>query len=77
MYATPVILPLSAVPEKYRFIMLANPMSGVIETFKYGFFGTGNFSWGLIGYSATFTVVVFIGGLAIFNKTEKNFMDTV
>lgn len=77
MYATPVILPLSAVPEKYRLIMLLNPMTGIIETFKYGFFGTGSFSWGLLGFSTAFTIIVFLVGLLIFNKTEKNFMDVV
>ena len=77
MYATPVILPLSAVPTKYRFIMLANPMTGVIETFKYGFFGTGTFSWPLLSYSVGFTVAIFVLGLVVFNRTEKNFMDTV
>ena len=77
MYATPVIIPLSAIPAKYRFIVLANPMTGVIETFKYSFFGTGTFSWPLLGYSTGFTLIVFLIGLAVFNKTEKNFMDTV
>lgn len=77
MYATPVIIPLSAVPARYQPIMLANPMTGVIETFKYSFFGTGTFSWMLLGYSTGFTLIVFIVGLAVFNKTEKNFMDTV
>ena len=77
MYATPVILPLSAIPAKYRLIMLANPMTGVIEAFKYGFFKTGAFSGSLLVYSASFTAVVFLLGLMIFNKTEKNFMDTV
>jgi lipopolysaccharide transport system permease protein len=77
MYATPVILPLSAVPEKYQFIMFANPMTGIIETFKYAFLGAGSFSAGLLAYSITFTVIVSLVGLLIFNKTEKNFMDTV
>ena len=77
MYATPVILPLSSVHGKYRIIMLINPMSGVIETFKYGFLGSGTFSWNLLSYSAGFTIVVFLFGLLIFNRTEKNFMDTV
>jgi lipopolysaccharide transport system permease protein len=77
MYATPVIIPLSAVPEKFKFIMLVNPMTGVIETFKYCFFGTGVFSLPLLGYSIGFTLVIFMMGLAVFNKTEKNFMDTV
>lgn len=77
MYATPVILPLSAIPSKYKIFMLVNPMTGVLETLKYGFFGTGNFSWELLVYSAVFTVVSFVAGLAVFNYTEKNFMDVV
>jgi lipopolysaccharide transport system permease protein len=77
MYATPVILPLSAVPARYQPIMLLNPMTGIIETFKYGFLGSGSFSWPLLGYSALFTLITFLVGLLIFNKTEKNFMDTV
>ncbi|SOD81186.1 ABC transporter permease [Spirosoma fluviale] len=77
MYATPVILPLSAVPAKYQPIMLANPMTGVIETFKYGFFKTGIFSWELVGYSAGFTLIAFLVGLVVFNYTEKNFIDVV
>lgn len=77
MYATPVILPLSAVPAKYQPLMLLNPMTGILETFKYGFFGTGTFSWELMGYSVGFTAVVFLVGLMVFNYTEKNFMDVV
>ncbi|GAB3279273.1 ABC transporter permease [Larkinella harenae] len=77
MYATPVIIPLAAIPAKYKWVMLANPMTGVIETFKYGFFGTGTLSGGLLGYSAGFTIIVFLVGLAVFNRIEKNFMDTV
>ncbi|GAB3993160.1 ABC transporter permease [Spirosoma daeguense] len=77
MYATPIIIPLSAVPVAYKPIMLANPMTGVIELFKYGFFGVGTFSWSLLLYSASFTIVVLLIGLIIFNRTEKNFMDTV
>lgn len=77
MYATPVILPLSAIPDKYQAFMLANPMTGILETFKYSFFGTGTFSWGLLGFSAGFTVIAFLLGLVVFNHTEKNFMDVV
>ena len=77
MYATPVILPLSAIPAKYKFIVLANPMTGILETFKYSFFGTGTFSWLLLAYSTGFTFIVLLVGLAVFNRTEKNFMDTV
>ena len=77
MYATPVILPLSAVPDKYKYVMLFNPMTGIIETFKFGFFGIGTMQWGLLVYSVFFTISIFLAGLVVFNKTEKNFMDTV
>ena len=80
MYATPVIIPLSMLEEKsghFQWFIKANPMCGVIESFRYGFLSKGTFSWSLIAYSACFTVIVFLVGLLIFNKTEKNFMDTV
>jgi lipopolysaccharide transport system permease protein len=77
MYATPVIYPVSEVPEKYHWIILANPMTSIIETFRYAFLGAGNMSWYGLAYSVVFTLVLFISGLLIFNKTEKNFMDTV
>jgi len=77
MYATPVIYPVSSIPEKYRLIILANPMTSVIETFRYAFLGAGNLSFGGLTYSCLFTVAIFLLGLIIFNRTEKNFMDTV
>lgn len=77
MYATPVVYPISVIPEKYQWIIMANPMSGIIEAFRYGFLGKGSLSWILLAYSAIFTVVIFVFGLMVFNKTEKNFMDTV
>ncbi|MEM1136938.1 MAG: ABC transporter permease [Bacteroidota bacterium] len=77
MYATPVIYPLSSIPEKYKIYLLANPISAVIETFKYGFLGTGTFEWVYLAYSLGFTVIVFFIGLVLFNKIESTFMDTV
>jgi lipopolysaccharide transport system permease protein len=77
MYGSSVIYPLSEIPEKYQIYVMLNPMVGVIETFKFMFFGVGTLSWPLIAYSFTFSLVIFILGLAIFNRTEKNFMDTV
>ena len=77
MYATPVIYPLSAIPEQYRWIILANPMTGVIDTFRYSFLGTGDFNLYNLLYSAAFAIVIFFIGIAVFNRTEKNFMDTV
>lgn len=77
MYATPVILPLSSIPERYQPFLYLNPMTGVLETFKYAFFSTGTFSWVLIGYSTVFTIVSLLVGILVFNYTEKNFMDVV
>jgi ABC-type polysaccharide/polyol phosphate export permease len=77
MVFTNVYNPRSALPEKYRIIMLVNPMTGIIETFKYGFFGLGTLQWSLLAYSAIFTIAALLIGLIVFNKTEKNFMDTV
>lgn len=77
MYATPVIYPLSAVPDKYRFIISINPMTALIETFRHGFLGTGVFHPGNFVYSVIATILLFLIGLIIFNKVEKNFVDTV
>jgi lipopolysaccharide transport system permease protein len=77
MYATPVIYPISAVPEQYRWIISANPMTSIIETFRYSFLGSGGFSVRSLIFSIGITILLFIFGLIIFNSTEKNFMDTV
>ncbi len=77
MYATPVIYPLSAAPVKYRTIIALNPMSGLIETFRYGFLGTGQFYPGAFIYSVVASILIFLIGLIVFNKVEKNFVDTV
>jgi lipopolysaccharide transport system permease protein len=77
MYATTVIYPLSSLPDKYRLLILANPVTPIIETFRYGFLGAGSFSWGYLGYSAAFTVIVLVIGVFMFTKIERTFMDTV
>ena len=77
MYATPVIYPVSTIPEKYAFIIMANPMTPIVESFRYTLLGTGDFDLGHLGYSAGFTLVLLITGIIIFNRTEKTFMDTV
>jgi lipopolysaccharide transport system permease protein len=77
MYATPVIYPLSTIPEKYRFLVKLNPLTGLIETFRFGFLGTGAFYSGAFLYSIIITTATFILGLVVFNKVEKNFIDTV
>jgi lipopolysaccharide transport system permease protein len=77
MYVTTVIYPLSAAPEKYRWLIELNPMTGIIEAFRYAFLGKGEFTAASIGYSALVTCVILLAGVVIFNKTEKNFVDTV
>ena len=77
MYATTVIYPLSAAPEKYRWLIELNPMTGIIEAFRYGFLGQGVFTVDSFGYSVIFTLVSLLCGVLIFNKTEKTFVDTV
>lgn len=77
MYITPVIYPISQVPEKFKPFLLYNPISPVIETFRYSVFGVGTFSWGALGYSTCFMVLVVFAGIIIFNQVEKTFMDTV
>jgi lipopolysaccharide transport system permease protein len=77
MYATTVVYPLSAAPEKYRFLIEINPMTPIIETFRYGCLGEGSFSWGSLGLSMSVTLIITLLGIIIFNKVERNFVDTV
>lgn len=77
MYASPIVYPLSIVPEKYKWIIVANPVTSIIESFKYAFLGVGEFNWFYLGYSTLFTIVLFMIGLVIFHRVEKSFMDTV
>lgn len=78
VYITPVIYPLSFVTnENLHLAMSLNPVTPVIEAIKYGLLGAGQFSWLWLSYSALMTAIVLIIGLALFNKVQKSFMDTV
>jgi lipopolysaccharide transport system permease protein len=77
MYATTVIYPLSAAPLKYKWLIELNPMTGIIETFRYGFLGAGYFTISTIGYSIVLTLIFLFLGVIIFNKVEKTFVDTI
>lgn len=77
MYASPIVYPLSIVPEKYKWMIIANPVTSIVETFKYAFLGVGEFNWLYLGYSLAFTIILFFISLVIFHKVEKTFMDTV
>ena len=77
MYATPVIYPLSSLSEKYRFLILANPASAVVETFRYAFLGTGVFEPMHLLWSAGAALVILGIGIVLFNHVERTFVDTV
>ena len=78
MYATPIVYPLSMVEKgTLRTLIMANPMTSIIEAFKYATLGQGYFSWFALGYSFLFMSVLLLFSVAIFNKVQRNFMDTV
>jgi lipopolysaccharide transport system permease protein len=77
MYATPVIYPLSSTSIKYKQFIELNPMTGIIEAFRFSFLGKGEFSISSMGYSVVITFIILVFGIVIFNKTEKTFVDTV
>ena len=77
MYITPVVYPVSALPEKYRFLLYFNPLSPIFECFRYAFLGSGSFDLFNLLWSAVFILLILVVGTVIFNKVEKSFMDTV
>lgn len=78
MYATPIVYPISMVTnEMLRTIIILNPMTSIIEAFKYATLGQGYFSWGALGYSFAFMSVLLVLGIVVFNKVQRSFMDTV
>jgi lipopolysaccharide transport system permease protein len=80
MYATPIIYPISQIGAKYgwlRWLLLANPMSSIVEAFRFGWLGKGTFSWMWLVYSSGITMLILFFGILIFNKVERTFMDTV
>lgn len=78
MYATPIVYPVSMVEDNtLRTLIMVNPMTSIIEAFKYATLGQGYFSWFALGYSFLFMSVLLLFSVAIFNKVQRNFMDTV
>tara|TARA_B100000586_G_scaffold170916_1_gene124729 strand:- start:23 stop:673 length:651 start_codon:yes stop_codon:yes gene_type:complete len=77
MYMTPIVYPLSEVPEKYKIFIVINPMTAVVESFRSIFLGTDFISVTSLLISITITVVVFLLGIIVFNRNEKTFMDTI
>ena len=80
MYITPVIYPLSVMKNNfphYMWVIVSNPLTAILETFKYGFTGVGVFEWSYLAYSSIFTVVILFIGIIVFNRVQKNFMDVI
>lgn len=77
MYATPIIYTLNSISARYKVFILLNPISSVVEIFRYIFFGRGEFNIVWLAYSLFLTLIILFIGIIIFNKTEKTFMDTV
>lgn len=77
MYATPVVYPASFLPEKWRFLLLLNPMAPVVEAFRYAFLGTGSINLHNWIISLAITCCILLTGVVLFSRVEKSFMDTV
>ena len=78
MYASPVIYPVSTISNsKIKLMMQVNPLTGILEAFKYGVLGAGMFSWGALAYSAGFICILLSVGIVIFNRIQRSFIDTV
>ena len=77
MYTTPLVIPLSAVSGRWRWVMVANPMTSIIEAFRRGFLGAGTISAVLLLYSAGFALAAVLVGVVLFHRVERTFMDTV
>ena len=77
MYITPVAYPVSALPEKFKFLGAVNPLSPIFECFRYAYLGNGSFTLQDLITSTLIIIMIFFVGVIIFNKVEKSFMDTV
>jgi lipopolysaccharide transport system permease protein len=77
MYASPVVYPISGLSEEYKAIVMLNPMSPIIEAFRYAFLGAGSLSLPYLIYSGFVTLFVLGLGIIIFSRVEKTFIDTV
>lgn len=77
MYATPVVYPLSQVPEKWHWLIALNPMTSIVEIFRYSYLGAGTVNMEMWGLSLGFTLLTLVVGVGVFNRVEKTFIDTV
>lgn len=77
MYITPVVYPVSRIPDRLRTLFLLNPMAPIVENYRHAFLGSGSFEMVYWLISLAVTALVLLFGIVVFNKVEKNFIDTV
>ncbi len=77
MYATPVVYPMSQIPEKWQWMYAMNPMAAIVETARFAFLGAGSIRPWNLGISLAVTVLILLAGIVLFSRIEKTFMDTV
>jgi lipopolysaccharide transport system permease protein len=77
MFVSPVVYPMSMVPDRFRVVYALNPMAGIIEGFRSALLGTTAFPWSVVGVSTGVSILMLIGGLAYFRKVERVFADVV
>lgn len=77
MYATPIVYPMSQIPQKWQWLYMLNPVAAVIETFRFAFLGAGSINLNALLISLGMTLTLFAIGVVLFSRIEKTFMDTV
>lgn len=77
MYATPIVYPLSKVPEGWKWLFALNPMTSIVETFRRAFLGSGVVEGWRMGLSVLITAALMVVAVCAFNRVEKTFVDTV
>lgn len=77
LFVTPVIYPVSSIPQRFHHLVWINPMAPIVETFRYAFLGAGTFNPHHLFYCFAFTVAILITGVLLFNRAESTFMDTL
>ena len=77
LFVTPIIYPTSIIPERFRFLIALNPLSGIIEAFRSSLLPARPVNWQLLGISVVTTLLIFVLGLLYFRKTERSFADII
>jgi lipopolysaccharide transport system permease protein len=76
-FASPIIYPSSLLPRRWQWLFALNPMTGIIEGFRYSLFGAKQFNWPAIGFSTVFAIVLLLCATATFKRMEQSFADVI